>query len=235
MVQFVANYIFLIFCFILIFLLFVSDLFLKFLLCFPLHVLRKLEDKLLYHRLEFRSFFVPLDRSHLHHNREMPSGFLMYLVVGDSTLPAKGTAHRANRNAGKADLMSNRWKNQHINYKLKLVEKSILFWLVAPLISGGPRWCQLLLQLGPLAGAIHRYSCQGYWGVRVRSTWWFARRHRVLSWGPKEPNRRSRNSPVAGRPGHSSKDSRSSHAVCLGCQHHTYFHCFHTYFCLCRL
>ena len=63
--------------------------------------LRKLEDKLLNHRIEFRSFFLPMDLSSLHHNREMPSGFTLYLCVSDVTLPAKGTAHRANRNAGK--------------------------------------------------------------------------------------------------------------------------------------
>ena len=70
------------------------------------HAIRKLEDKLLYHRLEFRPFFIPMDRSHLHHNREMPCGFTLYLCVGDPTLPAKGTAHRANRNAGKARIES---------------------------------------------------------------------------------------------------------------------------------
>jgi len=32
----------------------------------------------------------------------MPAGFTLYLCVSDCTLPAKGTAHRANRNAGKA-------------------------------------------------------------------------------------------------------------------------------------
>ena len=63
--------------------------------------LRKLEDKLLNHRIEFRSFFLPMDLGQLHHNREMPAGFTLYLCVSDCTLPAKGTAHRANRNAGK--------------------------------------------------------------------------------------------------------------------------------------
>jgi hypothetical protein len=62
---------------------------------------RKLEDKLLNHRLEFRTFFLPMDLSQLHHNREMPAGFTFFLCVSDTTLPAKGTAHRANRNAGK--------------------------------------------------------------------------------------------------------------------------------------
>lgn len=63
---------------------------------------RKLEDKLVHHRLEWRPFFLPVDTSELHGCREMPAGFQWYLIVSDSTLPSKGTAHRANRGAEKA-------------------------------------------------------------------------------------------------------------------------------------
>lgn len=63
---------------------------------------RKLEDKLVDHKLEFRSFFLPMDLTGLHHNRDMPGGFTFYMIVSDSCLPAKGTAHRASRSAGKA-------------------------------------------------------------------------------------------------------------------------------------
>ena len=63
---------------------------------------RKLEDKLIQHHIEFRSFFLPMDLTGLHHNRDMPAGFTLYLCVSDATLPSKGTAHRANRGASKA-------------------------------------------------------------------------------------------------------------------------------------
>lgn len=63
---------------------------------------RKLEDKFIQHHIEFRSFFLPMDLSGLHHNRDMPAGFTFYLCVSDATLPSKGTAHRANRGASKA-------------------------------------------------------------------------------------------------------------------------------------
>lgn len=63
---------------------------------------RKLEDKLIQHHIEFRSFFLPMDLNGLHHNRDMPAGFTLYLCVSDATLPSKGTAHRANRGASKA-------------------------------------------------------------------------------------------------------------------------------------
>ena len=63
---------------------------------------RKLEDKLEGHRIEWRSFFLPMDLQSVHHNRDMPAGFSLYLCVADTTLPSKGTAYRANRSAGKA-------------------------------------------------------------------------------------------------------------------------------------
>ena len=63
--------------------------------------LRKLEDKLNHHRLEFRHFTLQIDVRSLHGSREMPAGYTFYICVADSTLPSKGTAHRANRNAEK--------------------------------------------------------------------------------------------------------------------------------------
>ena len=61
--------------------------------------LRVLEDKLDNHRVEFRTFVLTMDMADVHNNREMPAGFTMYLCVSDATLPAKGTAHRTNRNS----------------------------------------------------------------------------------------------------------------------------------------
>lgn len=54
------------------------------------------------HRIEIRPFFLPIDTSALNGNREMPSGYQWSICVLDSTLPAKGTAHRANRGCEKA-------------------------------------------------------------------------------------------------------------------------------------
>ena len=73
-----------------------------FLISFAFKARRKLEDKLEGHRIEWRSFFLPMDLNTVHHNRDMPAGFTLYLCVADTTLPSKGTAYRANRNAGKA-------------------------------------------------------------------------------------------------------------------------------------
>ena len=64
--------------------------------------IRKLEDKLVQHRIEMRPFFVPVDTSQLNGNRDMPSGFQWAIAVLDSTLPSKGTAYRANRGVDKA-------------------------------------------------------------------------------------------------------------------------------------
>ena len=63
---------------------------------------RRLEDKLVNHKIEFRWCFLSMDLSSIHHNREMPSGFAFYVCVMDATLPSKGTAHRANRTSEKA-------------------------------------------------------------------------------------------------------------------------------------
>ena len=82
-----------------------SSVVLSYLLLFKLSFaessVRKLEDKLVQHRIEWRLFFVPVDLSDIHGRREMPSAFSWYLCVADSTLPSKGTAHRANRTAEK--------------------------------------------------------------------------------------------------------------------------------------
>ena len=89
---------------------------------------RKLEDKLLNHRLEFRTFFLPMDLSQLHHNREMPAGFTFFLCVSDTTLPAKGTAHRANRNAGKVrGSKQSHSKHPWINFPVKEIYEYIYY------------------------------------------------------------------------------------------------------------
>lgn len=69
---------------------------------FDMALMRKLEDKLVQHRVEIRPFFLPVDQNGLNGNREMPSGFQWAICVLDSTLPTKGTAHRATRGADKA-------------------------------------------------------------------------------------------------------------------------------------
>ena len=72
--------------------------------CFYFHTrrsCRKVEDKLTSFHIETRQFFVTMDLSDVHCNRDMPAAFTMMLCVGDASLPAKGTAHRANRSAEK--------------------------------------------------------------------------------------------------------------------------------------
>lgn len=61
--------------------------------------LRVFEDKLVHHRVEFRPWVLTMDMTDVHSNRELPAGYTMYLCVSDTTLPAKGTAHRTNRNS----------------------------------------------------------------------------------------------------------------------------------------
>ena len=59
---------------------------------------RKIEDKLANNcRIEIRNFVVNLDMGEVHKNREFPGAYLCWLCVADSTLPNKGTAHRALR------------------------------------------------------------------------------------------------------------------------------------------
>lgn len=64
---------------------------------------RKIEDKLVNNcRVELRNFVVNLNMQDIHKNRELPAAFLCWIGVPDSTLPNKGTAHRALRSGGEA-------------------------------------------------------------------------------------------------------------------------------------
>lgn len=59
---------------------------------------RKLEDKLAVNcKVELRTFVVNLDVEEVHKNREFPSAYVCWIGVPDTTLPNKGTAHRALR------------------------------------------------------------------------------------------------------------------------------------------
>ncbi|CAK9079028.1 unnamed protein product [Durusdinium trenchii] len=58
---------------------------------------RKLEDKLLAVKVELRPWTLNLNQDDLHKNRELPSAFVCFLGVPDSSLPTKGTAHRSVR------------------------------------------------------------------------------------------------------------------------------------------
>lgn len=60
---------------------------------------RRLEDKLIANKIELRPFTLNLSLDDLHKNRELPSAYICYLGVPDSTLPLKGTAHRSVRGA----------------------------------------------------------------------------------------------------------------------------------------
>ena len=46
------------------------------------------------HNLDCRLVHVRLDLSSVHGNRELPASYDAWLVVEDTFLPAKGTAHR---------------------------------------------------------------------------------------------------------------------------------------------
>ena len=64
---------------------------------------RKLEDKFTANcKVELRQFVVNLDVEEVHKNRELPSAYICWLGVPDTTLPKKGTAHRALRGQGQA-------------------------------------------------------------------------------------------------------------------------------------
>ena len=52
---------------------------------------------MLANRIELRPWTLNMDVQELHKNREVPSAFMAYLGVVDTTLPAKGTAHRTVR------------------------------------------------------------------------------------------------------------------------------------------
>lgn len=82
---------------------------------------RKLEDKLLTSRVELRAFTLNLDLSEIHGNRELPSAFVCYLGVCDSTLPLKGTAHRTVRGAPPPDDRTNVFLCFHSNLLLLML------------------------------------------------------------------------------------------------------------------
>ena len=65
---------------------------------------RKLEDKLEAHRIEFRSFFLPMDLNSVHHNRDMPAGFTLYLCVADTTFQGHGLSGQSQCWQGKVFL-----------------------------------------------------------------------------------------------------------------------------------
>ena len=62
----------------------------------PMHV-RRLEDKLIHHNLDFRQFVVMADQSHLHANVAAPEAYVNLIAVSDATLPAKGAGHRTSK------------------------------------------------------------------------------------------------------------------------------------------
>ena len=55
------------------------------------------------HKVELRPFTLNLNLDDLHKNRELPGAFMCYVGVPDSTLPLRGTAHRAVRGAPEAE------------------------------------------------------------------------------------------------------------------------------------
>ena len=73
---------------------------------FPIHG-RKLEDKLLNHKIELRPWTLNLNLCDLHKNRVLPGAFMCYLGVADSTLPMRGVAHRSVRGAPEAEAQTN--------------------------------------------------------------------------------------------------------------------------------
>ena len=59
---------------------------------------RNIEDKLVAScKVELRTIVINLDMGEVHKNRDFPSAYVAWLGVPDSTLPNKGTAHRALR------------------------------------------------------------------------------------------------------------------------------------------
>lgn len=64
---------------------------------------RKIEDKLVNCNIEVRKFALNLDVGEVHKNREFPAAYWCWLGVLDSTLPNKGTAHRALRGSPNPD------------------------------------------------------------------------------------------------------------------------------------
>ena len=76
---------------------------------------RKIEDKLVACNIELRNFALNLDVGEIHKNRKFPACYFCWLGVLDSTLPNKGTAHRALRGAGTSDGPTN--INQYLVFK----------------------------------------------------------------------------------------------------------------------
>ena len=68
---------------------------------------RRLEDKFQENCIELKPFFLNMDTTNVHGNRDIPASFICYLGIIDSTLPTKGTLHRASRNAAVAAEKSN--------------------------------------------------------------------------------------------------------------------------------
>ena len=64
---------------------------------------RKLEDKLMNHRVDLRPFTLNMSLEDLHQNRQLPGAFLCFLGIVDTTLPLRGTAHRAVRGTPEAE------------------------------------------------------------------------------------------------------------------------------------
>lgn len=62
-----------------------------------------MEDKLLAVKVELRPWTLNLNQDDLHKNRELPSAFVCFLGVPDSSLPTKGTAHRSVRGNPEVD------------------------------------------------------------------------------------------------------------------------------------
>ena len=85
---------------------------------------RKLEDKLVNHRIEIRPFFLPVDGTILNGNTERPSIFQWSILVMDSTLPAKGTAHRASRGTEKVGFSNFRLESWDKSFEQKVVFES---------------------------------------------------------------------------------------------------------------
>ena len=68
---------------------------------------RKLEDKLLAHKIELKPFIINVDQKDIHRNRDLPAAFIAFMGVVDSTLPLKGTAHRVVRGAPEGEVATN--------------------------------------------------------------------------------------------------------------------------------
>lgn len=70
-------------------------------------------------KVELRTFVVNLDVGEVHRNRQLPSAYVCWLGVADSTLPNKGTGHRALR--GKDAEPNPQQVNEHLALALSCV------------------------------------------------------------------------------------------------------------------